>query len=145
MKKQQGFTLIELMIVIAIIGILAAVALPAYKDYTVRARVSEAIGFASAAKTAVSEHVISKGGWPLNNASAGLPTDTSMSSAVVDKVVVDGGVITVTTETATNLDQAASKTILFSGQTTSGGVKWTCKSGGATPIPVKYLPSSCRQ
>jgi type IV pilus assembly protein PilA len=141
MKKQQGFTLIELMIVVAIIGILAAVALPAYQDYTIRAKVSEAIGFAAAAKTAVSEHVISKDKWPSGNASAGLAPAASISSAVVKQVLVANNVITVTLSSA-GLGDANDGTFTLTGSTAGSGVSWTCAPGSTTV--TKFLPSSCR-
>lgn len=140
MKKQQGFTLIELMIVVAIIGILAAVALPAYQDYTIRAKVSEAIGFAAAAKTAVSEHVISKDKWPSNNASAGLAQDISISSAVVKSVAVSGSTITITLSNS-GLGEAGGKAFILKGGTAGSGVNWTCLPN---TVPAKFLPSSCR-
>jgi type IV pilus assembly protein PilA len=141
MKKQQGFTLIELMIVVAIIGILAAVALPAYQDYTIRAKISEAIGFAAAAKTAVSEHVISKDAWPASNASAGLAPSTSISSAVVTSVAVSGSRITVTLSNA-GLGGANGGTFTLVGSTGgSAGVSWVCAPGS---VDAKFLPSSCR-
>src|SRR5688572_26540939 len=132
MKRiQKGFTLIELMIVVAIIGILAAVALPAYQDYTIRAKVSEAIGFAAAAKTAVSEHVISKDTWPANNASAGLAPAASISSAVVAQVGVAANVITVTLSSA-GLGDANNGTFTLTGSTAGSGVSWICAPGSAT-------------
>jgi type IV pilus assembly protein PilA len=141
MKKQQGFTLIELMIVVAIIGILAAVALPAYQDYTIRAKVSEAIGFAAAAKTAVSEHIISKDKWPSGNASAGLAPAASISSAVVKSVNVASNVITVTLSSA-GLGDANGGTFTLTGSTAGSGVSWVCAPGSTTV--TKFLPSSCR-
>lgn len=143
MKKQQGFTLIELMIVVAIIGILAAVALPAYQDYTVRAKITEAIGMASAAKTAVSEHVISRGTWPANASAAGY--DAPSNLGVVGDIAIgdSNGVITVTLSTSSTagLGAAGGKTFTLTGLTSGQNVSWTCAPGDIEP---KYLPSSCR-
>jgi type IV pilus assembly protein PilA len=139
-QMQKGFTLIELMIVIAIIGILAAVALPAYQDYTVRAKISEAIGFGAAAKTAVTEHVISRDEWPADNAEAGLATDTSITSTVVAGVKVDEEEITITLSNG-GLGEANSGTFTLTGKTSPSGVTWTCAPG---TVPAKFLPSSCR-
>ncbi|HFC7173035.1 TPA: pilin, partial [Neisseria meningitidis] len=92
---QKGFTLIELMIVIAIVGILAAVALPAYQDYTARAQVSEAILLAEGQKSAVTEYYLNHGEWPANNSSAGVATSPSdIKGKYVQKVEVNNGVIT---------------------------------------------------
>ena len=144
-KVQQGFTLIELMIVIAIVGILAATALPAYQDYTIRAKISEAIGFGAAAKTAVSEHVISQDAWPADNTEAGLAISSSITSDVVAGLQVGNadGVITVTLSSA-GLGEANSGQFILTGGTAGAGVTWTCAPGGATPVPSKFLPSSCR-
>src|SRR3954469_6049751 len=87
-KMQKGFTLIELMIVVAIIGILAAIALPAYQDYTVRTKVTEGLNLAAAAKLAVAETFQSNGALPENNLDAGLPVDTSIASKYVTSVTV---------------------------------------------------------
>lgn len=141
-QMQKGFTLIELMIVVAIIGILAAVALPAYQDYTVRAKVSEAIGFAAAAKTAVSEHVISQDEWPASNSEAGLASSTSINSAVVASVAVGNadGIITITLSNG-GLGEANGGTFTLTGATSPSGVSWTC---AADSVPSKFMPSSCR-
>ncbi|HEZ2965133.1 TPA: pilin, partial [Neisseria meningitidis] len=93
---QKGFTLIELMIVIAIVGILAAVALPAYQDYTARAQVSEAILLAEGQKSAVTEYYLNHGEWPGNNTSAGVASSSTIKGKYVEKVEVKNGVITAT-------------------------------------------------
>ncbi|HFC0467701.1 TPA: pilin, partial [Neisseria gonorrhoeae] len=94
---QKGFTLIELMIVIAIVGILAAVALPAYQDYTARAQVSEAILLAEGQKSAVTEYYLNNGEWPENNTSAGVASSaTDIKGKYVKEVKVENGVVTAT-------------------------------------------------
>ncbi|HEZ3915826.1 TPA: pilin, partial [Neisseria meningitidis] len=93
---QKGFTLIELMIVIAIVGILAAVALPAYQDYTARAQVSEAILLAEGQKSAVTEYYLNHGIWPANNSSAGVATSANIKGKYVKEVEVKNGVVTAT-------------------------------------------------
>ncbi|HFC4221511.1 TPA: pilin [Neisseria gonorrhoeae] len=95
---QKGFTLIELMIVIAIVGILAAVALPAYQDYTARAQVSEAILLAEGQKSAVTEYYLNNGEWPADNASAGVANPTEIKGKYVQKVEVKNGVVTAVTD-----------------------------------------------
>ena len=137
-QMQKGFTLIELMIVVAIIGILAAIALPAYQDYTTRAKVTEAIGFAAAAKTAVSEHVLTRDEWPADNSAAGLAA--TISSPVVSDVQVIKEKITVTLSSA-GLGEANGLDFTLTGSTAGAGVSWECKP---TTVPSKFMPSSCR-
>ncbi|MGE0385011.1 MAG: pilin [Gammaproteobacteria bacterium] len=141
-KVQQGFTLIELMIVVAIIGILAAVAIPAYSDYTIRAKVTEGLNLAAAAKTAVSEFFASKGSIPTSNATAGLAAATSITGNAVKSVAVgNSGKITVTFSDGNSA--LNSKTLILAPTTASGAVKWSCSATGGT-LANKYLPSSCR-
>ncbi len=145
---QAGFTLIELMIVVAIIGILAAVALPAYQDYTVRAKVSEGILAASAARTAVSEVYANQGKMLPSAASMGVQSQASKYVASVGWTQSgnDAGDIVVTLSADTGLSAAASKTLILraTGTAGTGTVAWTCGKGTANPIDVKYLPGSCK-
>jgi type IV pilus assembly protein PilA len=145
---QKGFTLIELMIVVAIIGILAAVALPAYQDYTVRAKVSEVILAASSAKTAVAESAQVNATMPTT---ASLTVDSQASKYVSGVVYTSTGgstgVITVTTTTAASGGDAKidSKTVQMTGTLAANGqVTWVCAAGATNPVASKYLPASCK-
>ena len=144
-KVQQGFTLIELMIVVAIIGILAAIAIPAYQDYTIRAQVSEGLNLSAGAKAAISEYFMDTGLLPTDNAAAGIATNTSIQGNYVSQVDVAAGVITVTY--ANNGTQSANNaingdTLTLTPNTANGGaVDWDCSSAD---LLDKHLPSACR-
>lgn len=139
-QMQKGFTLIELMIVVAIIGILAAIALPAYQDYTKRSHVSEGLSLAAGAKTAITEYYSDKGEWPADNAAAGLSTDTSITGNAVNSVTVDTSTITVLFNTKVE----TGKVLVLKADATDGSVKWDCTPASGTDVNVKYLPSTCR-
>jgi type IV pilus assembly protein PilA len=147
-KVQQGFTLIELMIVVAIIGILAAVALPAYQDYTVRAKISEAVLAASSGRTAVAEAYSNFGEMKAVQESMGVQ---DLSSKYVASILWTSndpniGEITVTTGSVDLPTDAQAKTLQLVGVgiPATGQVQWTCGPGGTAPIDPKYLPGSCR-
>ena len=150
MKAQKGFTLIELMIVVAIIGILAAIALPAYQDYTARSQMSEAMSLASGARTAVSEFWTSTGRMPNSNASAGLAAAGDIEGNYVASVGVgttDGasaaGIIKATMEATGVASGISSADLILSPVTGAGSIEWVCKNTQAAD-KQKYYPTSCR-
>ncbi|HGH6587356.1 TPA: pilin [Neisseria meningitidis] len=162
---QKGFTLIELMIVIAIVGILAAVALPAYQDYTARAQVSEAILLAEGQKSAVTEYYLNHGIWPANNSSAGVASSaTDIKGKYVKSVEVKNGVVTAEMKSSGVNKEIQGKKLSLWAKRQDGSVKWFCgqpvtrtannadadavAAAAATPdtdkINTKHLPSTCR-
>ncbi|HHL3629608.1 TPA: pilin [Neisseria meningitidis] len=159
---QKGFTLIELMIVIAIVGILAAVALPAYQDYTARAQVSEAILLAEGQKSAVTEYYLNHGEWPANNSSAGVATSADIKGKYVKSVEVKNGVVTATMLSSGVNNEIKGKKLSLWAKRQAGSVKWFCgqpvtrdakaannadgvtADSGNEKIDTKHLPSTCR-
>ncbi|HEZ6665701.1 TPA: pilin [Neisseria meningitidis] len=159
---QKGFTLIELMIVIAIVGILAAVALPAYQDYTARAQVSEAILLAEGQKSAVTEYYLNHGIWPGDNNSAGVASSSTIKGKYVAGVKVEKGVITAEMKSSGVNKEIQGKKLSLWAKRQNGSVKWFCgqpvtradnnaANDGVTAatdangkIDTKHLPSTCR-
>lgn len=142
MKNQQGFTLIELMIVVAIIAILAAIAISQYQDYVIRSQVSEGSSLADGVKTAVGEFVNNRGHFPTANQSAGLSQPASIVGEYVGAVTVSGGVITASYSGAKANDAIKTSPLhlSFSPITHAGSVEWHCVS---TELKQKWCPSSC--
>lgn len=161
---QKGFTLIELMIVVAIIGILAAIAIPAYQDYTIRAQVSEGLTLAASAKAAVSESFSNTGVAPADRKAAGMtPTATDTNGNYVASVGIDNGVITITYghRAHASIQVAANNNLtLVPYVSADGSVSWKCRATGSTASPTgsvmsggantvgtllaKYAPAECR-
>ena len=147
MKKQQGFTLIELMIVVAIIGILAAIAIPAYQDYTIRAQVSEGLNLGGGAKTAVAEYYQDTGKFAITNALAGLETAANIkgkyvvSVNVANSAVAGPGQIDIVYGGSANV-KIAGAVLSLVGTDNVGSIGWTCK--GDAKLVDKWLPAACR-
>ena len=140
-KEQQGFTLIELMIVVAIIGILAAIAIPAYQDYTIRAQISEGLTLSSGAKVAMSEYLMNHGAWPADNTTAGLADRHDIIGNYTEHVDVQNNVI----EIKYGYDAHAKimdEKIELTAVDNAGSISWTCASAGV--IPPRHLPAACR-
>ena len=143
-SMQKGFTLIELMIVVAIIGILAAVALPAYQDYTVRARVTEGLALAAGAKTAIAENAANgsafASGWTAPSATS------NVTSIAID--ATDGEITVVYTPRAGNgalvLTPNSSGALVAGTPPVGGSISWTCAAAATSGLLSKYLPASCR-
>jgi type IV pilus assembly protein PilA len=162
MKKiHQGFTLIELMIVVAIIAILAAIAIPAYQDYTIRSQASEAMTLAAGAKTAVAETFAQTGKAPLNRTAAGMTaTATDTAGQYVTGIDIGNGVITATYGKNANTKITAKTVKLVPYISPDGSVAWRCNSAtagkqpagvvmtgaadGNGTLPSNYAPSQCR-
>ena len=151
--KQKGFTLIELMIVVAIIGILAAVAIPQYQNYVARAQVAEGLALASGAKTAIAEYRSTTGEWPADNAAAGLaadPEDISgkyvKSLSMIHKLrhgrSSDNMVLILFKDTAHA--SIAGGTLSLEGKDEGGSISWLCYGDLGDPNITDYLPSSCK-
>ena len=139
-KHQNGFTLIELMIVVAIIGILASMAIPAFQSYTIRAQVAEGITLAGPAQHAVAEYRIGNGAYPVDNSDAGLEAATAYSGNYVSSVTVTGADVAVTYGNDANV-AIAGRTVTLTAVGNLGSISWNCTSGA---IASFYLPAVCR-
>jgi type IV pilus assembly protein PilA len=142
---QKGFTLIELMIVVAIIAILAAIAIPQYQNYLIRTQVSEGMNLADGAKTAVAEFYNNKGYYPTANKSAGLPLPGSLNGKYVANVNVGttaGKIIAIFGKESNSKIQGSQ--VVLSAADQGGSITWNCKSGVGTNVADAYLPTSCR-
>jgi type IV pilus assembly protein PilA len=155
---QKGFTLIELMIVVAIIGILAAIAIPAYQDYTIRAQVTEGLNLAGAVKASVAETFAQTGTWPANNTAAGVGLATGVTGKYVTQVSVTNGGITITYGNQSNAAINGQTLGLSPATSANNDVVWVCgrkatptgATNAGTPgttsgnLLDKYLPQTCR-
>lgn len=145
MRNQQGFTLIELMIVVAIIGILAAVAIPAYQDYIGRAQTAEAVELLGGGKTPYAEWYADKGVWPSAAASVMGTTSGKYVTSITQTAQnnATGNVELTATMAATGVNSnIANKTVRI--VTNDGGKSWTCSAGATAAIDAKFLPGACK-
>ncbi|MGF6493017.1 type IV pilus assembly protein PilA [Luteibacter sp. 621] len=140
-RRQTGFTLIELMIVVAIIAILAAIAVPQYQDYMIRTQVSEGLETVAGAKTAIWEFRTNRGYFPKSNESAGLPSATSIAGKYVSSIkLLETGKVEIAYEQGDANDNLHGKTVVLSPIDNGGSIGWTCSSSAAN----RYLPATCR-
>lgn len=142
LQMQKGFTLIELMIVVAIIGILAAVALPAYQDYTKRARVTEGFNLAASLKTGVADYYASNNAFPDTNVSVGASSAAITGASVSNVQIGTGGVITITYNDKVSADSSAAAIQLVP-TTGASGIAWACNGTGST-LASALRPANCR-
>jgi len=143
-RNQSGFTLIELMIVVAILAILMAIAIPAYQDYTIRSQVSEGMNLSGGARTAVAEFWTDRGTFPGSNPSAGLSAPASITGEYVDSVTVGaGGKITALFGGVAN-NEIKTKVLVLTPTAAAGAgsIEWDCQAD--TTVPPRYLPARCR-
>lgn len=139
MRHHRGFTLIELMITVGIIGILAALAITAYQDYLKRAHVFEGINFSSGAKLAVYEYFYRHGTWPPDNLSADLPIASSINGNATRSVTINNGTIIITYRTQVGSGQSI---VFIPTLNNMGSILWECNTAGT--VPAKYRPQNCR-
>ncbi len=140
-KRQSGFTLIELMIVVAIIGILAAIAIPMYQRYTIRTQVTEGINLSAGAKHSVADYFLNTGGWPTNNGVAGLPDAATIAGEYTSQVAVAGNVISIQYGNSAHTN-ISGRTVTLTGSDNTGSITWVCD--GSASIEIANLPRACR-
>ena len=141
-RKQPGFTLIELMIVVAIIGILAAIAIPTYQRYVIRSQVAEGLNLSSGAQTSVAEFIMENGAWPADNDEAGLPVGTTIRGDYTKQVTVEDNVIVILYGGIDAHADISGDTVTLTAVDNNGSVSWSCASGGT--IKPQHLPDACR-
>ena len=139
-RQSAGFSLIELLIVVAIVGVLASLALPAYIDYTKRARIVDALSLMGGAKASLVEYRLSRNAWPIDNVQAGLASAASIRGNSVLSVQVAGSAITAQISSIVD----AGTRLVLQAKTEGDSVIWSCKPLAGTTVNPRYLPSECR-